>query len=176
MATAQVHLAYTPRGVGLSCALMYLKAEPDVYGWWIGRQGSDFKTAYFRLVDFYSTGTSMYVTQNSDLYGGWSIELTSGKPKALDRPLEVADEISHKLEQAQDAFCGEWLVLPGDKDAQQQHRAYAEAELAWSEVNFQFRQLNKFVKDEAVWLHYSKDFEAAVGQYVMRRWPIDYRG
>jgi hypothetical protein len=35
---------------------------------------------------------------------------------------------------------------------------------------------SKFVKDEAVWLYYSKDFEAAVGQYVMRRWPIDYRG
>ena len=92
----------------------------------------------------------------------------------LDRPLQVADEISHKLEQAQDAFCGEWLVLPGDKDAESQHRSYTEAELAWSEVNFQFRQLNKFVKDEPVWLYYSKNFEAAVARYVMRRWTIDY--
>ena len=153
---------------------MYLKAEPDVYGWWIGRQGSDFQTAYFFLDDFYSSGTSMYVTQDSDLYGGWKIELTSGQPRTLDRPLVVADEISHKLDQAQDAFCGEWLVLAGDKDVQQQHDAYANAELAWSEVNFQFRQLNKFIKNEAVWLYYSKDFEAAIGEYVMRRWPIDY--
>lgn len=155
---------------------MYLKAEPDIYGWWIGRQGNNFHTAYFRLSDFYSTGTSMFVTQDSDLYGGWQIELTSGTAKVLDRALPVADEISHELDQAQDAFCGEWLVLPADKDAQQQRDAYAKAELAWSEVNFQFRQLNKFIKDEAVWLYYSKDFEAAIGQYVMRRWPIDYRG
>jgi hypothetical protein len=153
---------------------MYLRAEPDVYGWWIGRRGSDWDTAYFRLAHFYSSGTRMYVTQNSDLYGGWSIELSSGRPKGLDRPLQVADEISHKLEQAQDAFCGEWLVLPGDKDAESQHRSYTEAELAWSEVNFQFRQLNKFVKDEPVWLYYSKNFEAAVARYVMRRWTIDY--
>jgi len=173
---AQAHLAYTPRGAGLACALMYIKADPHVYGWWIGRQGAEFQTAYFRLADFYSTGTSMFVTKNSDLYGGWSIELTSGKPRAIDEPLQVADEISHTLEQAQDAFCGEWLVLPGDEDAEAQHRAYADAELAWSEVNFQFRQLNKFVKHEAVWLYYSNGFEAAVGEYLMRRWPLDYRG
>ena len=176
MIAFEVHLAYTPRGAGLACALVYLKADPDIYGWWIGRQGTEFQTAYFRLADFYSTGTSMFVTENSDLYGGWSIELTSGKPATLDEPLQVSDKISHTLEQVQDAFCGEWLVLPGDKDAEQQHRAYTEAELGWSEVNFQFRQLNKFVKHEAVWLYYSNGFEAAVGEYLMRRWPLDYRG
>ncbi|UCD69466.1 MAG: hypothetical protein JSW48_05160, partial [Betaproteobacteria bacterium] len=85
MVPIQSHLAYTPRGVGLTCALMYLRAEPDVYGWWIGRRGSDWDTAYFRLAHFYSSGTRMYVTQNSDLYGGWSIELSSGRPKGLDR-------------------------------------------------------------------------------------------
>ncbi|MGD8790173.1 MAG: hypothetical protein PVH05_11895 [Burkholderiales bacterium] len=176
MVATQTHLAYTPRGAGLACALVYLKADPDIYGWWIGRQGSEFQTAYFRLADFYTTGTSMFVTEGSDLYGGWSIELTSGKPRSLDKPLQVKDEISHTLEQAQDAFCGEWLVLPGDGDAEEQHRAYAEAELAWSDVSFQFRQLNKFVKEEAVWRFYSPGFEAAVGEYLMRRWPLDYRG
>jgi len=155
---------------------MYMRTEPDIYGWWIGRQGSEFHTAYFRLADFYTTGTTMFVTSNSDLYGGWSIDLTSGKPDVLDEPLQVADEISHALEQTQDAFCGEWLVLPGDSDAKEQHHAYAEAELAWSEVNFQFRQLNKFVKDQAVWRYYSDGFEAATGEYLMRRWPLDYRG
>ncbi|NIO40556.1 MAG: hypothetical protein GTO41_10450 [Burkholderiales bacterium] len=176
MVAVEAHLAYAPRGAGLACALMYLAAEPDIYGWWIGRQGSDFHTAYFRLADFYTTGTIMYTSQGSDLYGGWSLELTAGKAKALDSPLPVADEISHALEQAQDAFCGEWLVLPADKDAEQEHRSYAEAELAWSEVNFQFRQLNKFTKDKAVWLYYSNGFQAAVGQYIMQRWPVDYRG
>jgi hypothetical protein len=176
MVASEVHLAYTPRGSGLSCALMYFKSEPDIVGWWIGRQASDFHTAYFRLADFYSTGTTMYASEGSDLYGGWKYELTSGRSRLLDRPIPVADEISHALQQAQDAFCGEWLVLPGDKDLQQQHRTYAGAELAWSEVNFQFSRLNKFNKQGAVWLYYSNGFEAAIGKYVMQRWPIDYRG
>ena len=175
MTHTEAFLAYTPRGAGLACALMYLKSEPDVYGWWIGRRGTEFHTAYFRLASFYTTGTSMYASEGSDLYGGWKVELTSGKPVSVDPPLVVAQDISHALEQSQDAFCGEWLVLPGDKDLEAQHRAYAEAELAWSEINFQFRKLNKFVKHEAVWTHYSNDFEAAIGQYVMRRWPLDYR-
>ena len=175
MVATEVYLAYTPRGAGLSCALMYLKAEPDIFGWWIGRQAADFHTAYFRLADFYSTGTTMYASEGSDLYGGWKYELTSGRSKPLDPPLPVASDVSHVLEQAQDAFCGEWLVLAGDKDRQQQQRAYADAELAWSEVNFQFSRLNKFIKDEAAWRYYSSGFEAAIGQYVMRRWPIDYR-
>jgi len=176
MVATQIHLAYTPRGCGLSCALMYIKAEPDIFGWWIGSQSARFHTAYFRLADFYSTGTALYTSEGSDLYGGWKYELTSGHPELLDPPLAVASDVSHVLEQVQDAFCGEWLVLPGDKDMQAQHRAYAEAELAWSEVNFQFRQLNKFDKHEAAWLYYSKDFEAAVGNFLMRRWPLDYRG
>ncbi len=176
MSTPQVHLAYTPRGAGLSCALMYLKAEPDVYGWWIGRQATEFHTAYFRLADFYTTATSMYASEGSDLYGGWKLEFTSGKPKPLDPPLPVTSDVSHDLERAQDAFCAEWLVFPGDKGLPEQHRAYADAELAWSDVNFQFKRLNKFVKHEAVWLYYSKDFEAAVGDFLMRRWPLDYRG
>jgi hypothetical protein len=155
---------------------MYLKAEPDIFGWWIGRQASEFHTAYFRLADFYSTGTTMYASEGSDLYGGWKYELTSGHTKSLDPPLPVAPDMTHVLEQAQDAFCGEWLVLPGDKRLPEQHRAYADAELAWSDVNFPLTRLNKFDKHEAVWLYYSKDFEAAIGEYLMRRWPLDYRG
>lgn len=176
MVASQVHLAYTPRGAGLSCALMYLKAEPDIFGWWIGRQASEFHTAYFRLADFYSTRTTMYASEGSDLYGGWKYELTSGHTKALDPPLPVASDVSHVLEQAQDAFCGNWLVLPGDRNLPEQHRAYSDAELAWSDVNFRFQRLNKFIKHEAVWLYYSKDFEAAIGDYLMRRWPLDYSG
>lgn len=175
MAASEVHLAYAPRGPGLLCALMYFKAEPDIFGWWIGRQGSEFQTAYFRLADFYSTGTAMYTSEGSDLYGGWKYELTSGRPELLQPPLPVASEVSHALEQSQDAFCGEWLVLPADEDLQQQHRAYTDAELAWSEVNFQFSRLNKFITHEAVWVYYSKGFEAAISKYLMRRWLIDYR-
>lgn len=176
MTHTEVHLAYTPRGVGLTCALMYLKAGADVYGWWMGRQGTEYRTAYFRLADFYSTGTRLFVSEGSDLYGGWTTELTAGKAMVITPPLVAAQEVCHMLEQAQDAFCGEWLVLPGDEDLESQHHEYAEAELAWNEINFQFRKLNKFTKDAAVWSYYSKDFEAVVGEYLMRRWPLDYRG
>jgi len=176
MIPSEAHLAYTPRGAGLACALMSIKLDPDVYGWWIGRQGSEFRTAYFRLAGFYTAATSMFVTRDSDLYGGWSIELTSGEARTLVEPLQVSDKISHALAQAQDAFCGEWLVLPGDADVEEQHRAYSEAELAWSEVNFQFRQLNKFAKHEPVWRYYSNGFEAGIGEYLWWRWPLDYRG
>ena len=176
MTAVQVHLAYTPRGAGLACAVMYLKAEADIFGWWIGRQSAEFHTAYFRLANFYSTGTALYASEGSDLYGGWKLELTSGKPKALDPAIPVDTDVTHVLEQAQDAFCGEWLVLPGDRDQAEQHRAYADAELAWSDVCFQFSRLNKFVKHDAVWTYYSNSFEAAVGKFLMQRWPLDYRG
>ena len=66
--------------------------------------------------------------------------------------------------------------MPGDKDLAEQHRAYADAELAWSDVCFQFSRLNKFVKHDPVWTYYSHDFEAAVGKFLMQRWPLDYRG
>ena len=156
--------------------MMYLKAEPDIYGWWIGRRGTEFHTAYFRLADFYSTATGLYTSDGSDLYGGWAHELTSGHERPVDPPLEVEPDVAHRLEEAQDAFRGEWLVLRDDRDAQAQQSAFAEAEIAWSEVNFQFGRLNKFVKHGAIWTYYSRGFEAAVGQFVMRRWPVDYRG
>jgi hypothetical protein len=176
MVSPQVHLAYAPRGAGLACAVMYLKAEPDIIGWWIGRQSAEFHTAYFRLAGFYGTGTRFYASEGSDLYGGWKSELTSGKHRELEPPLAVESEVAHPLEQAQDAFCGEWLIFPGDKDVAEQHQAYADAELAWSDVCFQFSQLNKFVKHDAVWTYYSHNFEAAVGKFLMKRWPLDYRG
>lgn len=158
------------------CAVMYLKAEPDIFGWWIGRQSAEFHTAYFRLANFYSTGTELYTSAGSDLYGGWTLELTPGKRRALDPPLPVDSDVAHLLEQAQDAFCGEWLILPGDRDLAEQHQAYADAELAWSDVCFQYSRLNKFNKDDAVWTYYSPGFEAAVGKFLMQCWPLDYQG
>jgi len=39
---------------------------------------------------------------------------------------------------AQDAFCGESLVLPGDSNFPEQHSACSDAELAWSDVTISF--------------------------------------
>ena len=71
MSTPQATLAYAPRGVGLAYAVVYIRKEPDVYGWWIGARGADMQSAYFRLEDFYTTtGTTFLASAGSDLQGG----------------------------------------------------------------------------------------------------------
>jgi len=174
MATAQVHLAYTPRGVGLACALAYMKKDPDVCGWWLGARGAETLSAYFRLEAFYTTGrTVLYVTANSDLYGGWRNDLTSGRPQQID-PLPVDSDLAHELEEMQDAFAAEWLSFPESPRAAQEERAYHDAELAHGAVNLRFARLNKLDKRGPVWVYYSRGFEAAVLEFLAKRWPLDY--
>ena len=48
----QVFLAYSPRGVGLRCALVYLKEAPHVYGWFTGARNGDLVSAYYMLERF----------------------------------------------------------------------------------------------------------------------------
>ena len=174
MATPQVHLAYIPRGVGLACALVYLKKDPDVCGWWLGARGVETASAYFRLESFYTAGrTLLYTTADSDLYGGWRYDLTSGHAREIS-PLPVDSELAHELEQLQDAFASEWLSLPGRPNAEQEQRAYHDAELAQGSVNIRFARLNKLDKHSPVWVYYSRGFEAAVLEFLGRRWPLDY--
>jgi hypothetical protein len=174
MATPQVHLAYVPRGVGLACALVYLRKDPDVCGWWLGARGAETVTAYFRLEAFYTAGrTLFYATADSDLYGGWRYDLTSGRPQEI-HPLAVDSDLAHELEQLQDAFVSEWLSLPGSTHAEQEQRAYHDAELAQGSVNIRFARLNKLDKQAPVWVYYSHGFEAAVLEFLGKRWPLDY--
>jgi hypothetical protein len=173
MTTPQVHLAYAPRGVGLVHAVVYLAADPDVYGWWIGAAGSEISTAYFRLEGFHSfSGTTLYTTEGSDLYGGWRFNLTSGHSEPVD-PIPVDPDLAHKLEQVQDAFAAEWLVFETDRDAKREAEAYHEAEIAHGQVNIRFAKLNKFDKHGPIWRYYSRDFQAEVADFLARRWPLD---
>ena len=130
MSTPQVQLAYAPRGVGLAYAVVYLKKDPDICGWWIGAIGADVASAYFRLENFYTrAGTALYTTDGSDLYGGWRFNLTSGQSLPIDR-IAVESDLAHELEQAQDAFAAEWLVFETDRDADREAQAYRDAELS----------------------------------------------
>jgi hypothetical protein len=174
MAAAQVHLAYVPRGVGLACALVYLKKDPDVCGWWIGARGVETQTAYFRLESFYTAGkTVLHATSGSDLYGGWRYDLTFGKPHEV-HPLAVDPALAHELEKMQDAFAAEWLSFPESPHAAQEERAYHDAELAHGTVNLRYARLNKLDKQSPVWVYYSRGFEASVLEFLRKRWPLDY--
>lgn len=174
MATPQVHLAYQPRGVGLACALVYLNKDPDVCGWWVGTRAAETLTAYFCLERFYTTGsTALYVTADSDLYGGWRFDLTSGRPREI-RPIAVDPALAHELERMQDAFASEWLSFPDSPHAEQEQRAYHEAELAHGSVNIRYDRLNKLDKKGPVWVYYSRGFESAVLEFLEDRWPLDY--
>lgn len=174
MNTAQVELAYAPRGVGLAYAVVCIKKEPHVHGWWIGAQGADMHSAYFRLEDFYTaTGTTFYASVGSDLRGGWQIDLTSGRPREIE-PVAVDSELAQALERVQDNFAAEWLVFDSDPDFARELESYREAELAHGAVNLRFRKLNKLDKQGALWRYYSGGFEAAVADYLGRRWPLDF--
>jgi hypothetical protein len=174
MVTPEVHLAYVPRGVGLACALVYLKKDPDVCGWWIGTRGVEPLAAYFRLEAFYTSGkTVLYATAGSDLYGGWRYDFTSGRPNEI-HPIPVDPALAHELERMQDAFASEWLSFPESAHAAQEERAFHDAELAHGAVNLRFARLNKLDKQAPVWTHYSRGFESAVLEFLGKRWPLDY--
>ena len=88
MSTPQVHLAYAPRGVGLAYAVVYLKKDPDICGWWIGAIGADVASAYFRLENFYTrAATALHPTDGSDLYGGSRPESPSRSVPFLWSPI-----------------------------------------------------------------------------------------
>lgn len=174
MRPSEIHLAYVPRGVGLACALMYVRRDPNLYGWWCGARGNEMHVAYFMLEAFYSaTQTVLYTSEGSDLYGGWRSDLTSGRKHSI-APRPVDPEMTHGLEQAQSLFFAEWLRSAEDRDAEREHSLYREAELAHGAVNPRFDVLNKFDKGSPTWVYYSHGFEAAVLDYLGRRWPLDY--
>jgi hypothetical protein len=172
----QVFLAYTPRGVGLCCALMYLKSERDVSGWFTGARDNETVSAYFLLEDFYArSGTRFYASEGSDLYGGWRYDYAARPARRLATPARVEDALCHLLEHAQDAFFAEWLFGRGAPDAAADAHAYAEAELAMSEVNIQYRMLNRLSRHQPTWTYYSHGFEQPVLRFLARHWPLDYR-
>ena len=160
MKTPQIFIAYAPRGAGLRCALAYLVAGRDVYGWYTGpRLEGTLVSEFFGLEQFYSTHTARYsAVQVSDLHANWALD----------------EARRHELAQMQEMFVREWLVYRDDPRAAVQREAYAEAELAAGEVMLRFDRLAKLSKLQPNWTFYSPGFERSVLRHVAKRWPLEY--
>jgi hypothetical protein len=173
-ATPQCLLAYAPRGPGLLCALVCYNSGADVYGWWIGCRGHETLSAYFKLEAFYSKDDTLFTaTEGSDIYGGWRLVYSKSKQKLID-PIDVENEVAHKLDELQDAFVREWLWFREEEGALAEEAEYQRAELAVRHANIRFRRLNKLNKDQVVWTFRSHDFDPKVQEYLQARWPLDY--
>lgn len=152
-------LCYAPRA-GLRCALAYLAGERHAYGWFTGPGEGHLESAYFVLEDFYTPLETRYVAvADTDLHAKWTRD----------------EAMCHELAQLQETFTREWLFYRTDPQAAAQLEQYALAELALGDVNVQFERLNRFSRDQALWSHYSHDFEHGVLKCLSKNWPLDYR-
>lgn len=175
MKIPQTFFAYTPRGAGLLCAVVYIEIGKDVCGWWIGHQNGQFPSAFFRLENFFSTKTTTFLaTDGSDLYGGWRFDYSSGKRKLIDPPLAVEDGMCHELERLQGEFVGEWLFFEGDEGIEGEVEAYHRQELPVLAANIRSHKLNKLDKHDVVWTCWSKDFDRDILDYLTAKWPLEY--
>ena len=116
-----------------------------------------------------------------DVRGGWTRDYRHGaQPRIRASALPREDTLARELEQLQFAFAHEWLVYPEDADAVDQHRRYADAELAVGStaagsVAVRFQCLGKFEKSQPEWRHFSRGLDYHVIERLMRCWPLEYR-
>lgn len=175
MKIPQTFFAFAPRGAGLMCAVVYIEAGKDVYGWWIGHSDGDYPPAFFKLENFFSTQTtSFFATEGSDPYGGWKFDYSSGKPKRIDPPLPVEEDMCHELERLQGEFHAEWLFFDGEEGSEVEVEAYRHQDLPVLGVNIKSRKLTKLDKSDVVWTCWSRDFDRDILDYLTARWPLEY--
>ena len=180
---SECFIAYAPRGVGLLCAVVYLAHGNNVCGWWAGRDANaEYPPGFFILENYYTAhGGAFLGTSGGDVRGGWTRDYRHGaQPRIRASALPMEDTLARELEQLQFAFAHEWLVYPEDADAVDQHRRYADAELAVGStaagsVAVRFQCLGKFEKSQPVWRHFSRGLDYHVIERLMRCWPLEYR-
>lgn len=171
----QTFVAYSPRGAGLLCAVVYAEEDDDAFGWFTGNLGYQVMSTYFLLKGFFSAGQSLfYATEGMDLRGGWKYDYSTGEPE-LDRPLALDEDLARQLDTMQGEFAGDWLFYQDDPAAAGQIEAYNQLGLPLQPVNVQAKKLNKFDRSDAVWRHYSSSFQGSVLRFLSARWPLDYR-
>jgi hypothetical protein len=161
MKTPNVFLAYAPRGAGLRCALAYLGAERDVYGWFTGPRADAGGVAsqFFLIEDFYTNRPTRYeAVEQADLHSRWALD----------------EARRHEAARLQDSFAREWLFYRDDPRAAAELAAYREAELAAGELNVRFERLSRFSTLQPNWTYYSPHFERGVLRHLARRWSLDY--
>jgi hypothetical protein len=161
MRTPNIFLAYAPRGSGLRCAVAYLAAGPDAYGWFTGpREDTSVASGFFLLQGLYTAGQASYEAVPQDaLHSHWALD----------------EARRHELAAMQEAFAREWLFYRDDARAAKELQAYAEAELAAGEVNLRFARLAKLSKLQPNWTYYSPGFERTVLRHLAKRWLLEYR-
>ena len=161
MPTLNIFIAYAPRGAGLRCALTYLTAGRDVYGWFSGpRADTSIAAEFFLIEEFYTNRPVRYS----------SVEIA-----ALHSRWPLDEERRHELARMQEAFAREWLVVPGDARAPAELEAYAEAELAAGRLLLRFERLTRLSTLQPNWTYYSPHFERGVLRHLAKRWPLEYR-
>ena len=174
--TPRTFVAYAPYGVGVMCALVYFERGLDVYGLWIGARDAEWHSAYFKLEDFFTRRPTRFLAaEGMDLYGGWK-HLYSAREPALDKPEPVDNEAAHELDRVQGMFVAEWLFFEDDTGAAAERKAYDQYNMPLAHVNVRARRINKLDKHEAVWIYRSHGLDATVLGYLLRHWPLDYRG
>lgn len=161
MRTPEIFIAYAPRGAGLRCALAYVEAGADVYGWFTGpRHDTSVAACYFLLEDFHANAATRYeAVDQTALHSRWSLD----------------ESRRHELAAMQEAFAHEWLFHRDEARAAAELGAYAQAELAACDINLRFSRLAKLAKGQPNWAYYSPRFERAVLRHLSGRWPLEYR-
>jgi hypothetical protein len=146
--TPSIFVAYASSGAGLRCAVVYLAAERDVYGWYTGpRDDAWVASAFFVIEGFYTNRPARYeAVAQAELHSRWSLD----------------EARRHELAQMQETFAREWLVYRDDPDAAAELEAYAKAELATGEVNLRFERIATLSTLQPNWTYYSPRFERSV--------------
>lgn len=162
MRTPDIFIAYAPRGAGLRCAVAYLAAERDAYGWFAGpRLDATVASAFFVLEDFYTSRETRYeAVAQADLHTAWALD----------------EARRHELARMQEAFAHEWLLYRDDPRAARELASYARAELAVGEVNLRFERIARLSVLQPNWTYYSPGCERSVLRHLAKRWPLEYRG
>jgi hypothetical protein len=173
--TPQSLIAYAPYGAGLMCALFYVSRGVDVYGWWIGKCGSDYRSAYFKLENFFTTKPMrFYATDGMDLYGGLRFHYSARQP-VLDKPVPMDDDVCHELDRLQNVFVAEWLVFEDGADIGAERDEYKRLGLPLGHVAVRSKRLGKLDESDSVWSYRSHDFDLHILERLERYWPLDYR-
>jgi hypothetical protein len=156
---ARTFIAYSPRGAGLLCAVLYVPVANEVYGWYLGGRDGVLESAYFRLEQFYTPlDTRLVTVPDADLHAG-----------------RLADEaLCHALAGMQESLRREWLWDRADPVAPAELAHFHEAELALGEINVRFALLQKFDRSQPTWTYCSEGFERSVLRGLAKRWGLDF--
>jgi len=162
MHAPEIFIACAPYGAGLRCAVAYLSAGDDVFGWYAGpRPDAGLASRAFLLEDYPTKREARYESVDlADLHSRWSLD----------------EARRHELARMQEMFEREWLFGEGDARAAAERQAYGDAGLAaGGPLAVRFERLGRFSRLQPNWTYYTPRFEHSVLRHLAVRWPLEYR-